>query len=324
MRLLPLALLVLVAASPGGAEPLLLVGNKGEDSLSIVDLVTGRELRRLETGPNPHEIAISPDGTQAAVVAYGGTSIDIFDISRRERVRTIELSPNSRPHGIAWLRDGRIVATAEGSDTLVVVAADGRQVRAIPTGQEGTHMVAVSNDGRRAYTANMGSGTASVIDLVQGRKLRDLPAGTEPEGIALNPDGSQLWVADRRGDAVRVFDTSTFALRATLQTGKTPIRVAISPDGRTAVTSNLGDGTLSLFDTGTLRPLRTIRVGGQAEFQQVTILFAPGGERLYVAETGIDRVAEMDLATGEVLGRLPAGRNGDGLGIASSPAAAAR
>jgi YVTN family beta-propeller protein len=280
MRIAHGLLLVLLTSSPAGAERLLLIGNKGENSISIVDLATGRELRRLETGLNPHEIAVSPDGSQAAVVAYGGTSIDIFDVARRERVRTIDLAPNSRPHGIVWLGDGRIVATAEGSDTLVVVSADGRHVRAIAIGQEGTHMVAVSSDGRRAYTANMGSGTLSVIDLAAGRKLRDLPAGAEPEGIALTPDGTQLWVADRRGDAVRVFDTITFALRATLRTGKTPIRVAISPNGRTAVTSNFGEGTLSLFDTATLGAVRTIRVGGQAEFQQVTILFRPDGRRL--------------------------------------------
>jgi YVTN family beta-propeller protein len=317
VRRFVLALCVLLFAAPAGAETLLLVANKGEDSLSMVDLVTGRELRRLETGANPHEVAVSPDGTQAAVVAYGGSGIDIFDIGRRERVRTIDISPSSRPHGIAWLGDGRLVATAEGSGTLVIVSADGTGLRAIPTGQEGTHMVAVSRDGTRAYTANMGSGSVSVIDLVAGRKLRDVPAGQEPEGIALTPDGTQLWVADRRGATVRVFDAASMRLRATLPSGATPIRVAIAPDGRTAIVSNFGDGTLSLFDTGELRPTRTIRVSGQAGFQQVTILFGPGGERLYVAETGIDRVAEVDLASGEVIGRLPAGRNGDGLGIAS-------
>ena len=52
--------------------PVLLIGNKGEDSLSFVDLATGQELGRQPTGKAPHEIAISPDGKKAAVVAYGG------------------------------------------------------------------------------------------------------------------------------------------------------------------------------------------------------------------------------------------------------------
>ena len=100
-----------------------------------------------------------------------------------------------------------------------------------------------------------------------------------------------------------------------MPTGAMPIRVAISPDGRTAVTSNFGDGTLSLYDAGAMRPARTVKVSGQRDFQQVTILFSPDGKRLYVAETGIDRVAEVDVASGEELGRLPAGKQGDGLAI---------
>lgn len=71
----------------------LIVGNKGEDTVSFIDLATGRELGRAKTGRMPHEIAVSPDGRQAAVVAYGGASIDVFDVKRRTKLRTIELGP---------------------------------------------------------------------------------------------------------------------------------------------------------------------------------------------------------------------------------------
>ena len=308
-------LLLAALASPALASPTLIVGNKGEDSISFVDLATGREVARRETGPNPHEIAASPDGKRVAVVAYGGGSIDIFDVPSRERIRSLELAPNSGPHGIAWLPDGRILATTERARTLSIVAPDLASVATIPTGQAGSHMLAVSPDHRRAFVANIGSGTVSVIDLVSGRKLRDVQVGSRPEGIAVTPDGRQLWVSEVGGDAVHVFDAASLRRLAKLGTGKQPIRVAISPDGRVAVTSNFGDGTLSLFDTATLRSLRTIRVSGQPESGQVTILFGADGRRLYVAETGIDRIAEVDVETGRVLGRLPAGKNGDGLAI---------
>ena len=301
------------SAQSGGA--VLLVGNKGEDSLSFIDLVTGRELARRETGPNPHEIAPSPDGSRVAVVAYGGGSIDIFDVASRERVKTVELAPDSRPHGIVWLPDGRIVATTENARTLSIVAPDLSTVSTIPIEQAGALMVAVSPDLRRAYVANIQSGTVSVVDMASARKVRDIRIGTRPEGIAVTPDGRQLWVIEVGGDAVNVFDAATLRPLSKLKTGKQPIRVAISPDGQLAVTSNYGDGTLGLFDTATLQPLRTISVSGQPAFGQVTIVFAPDGKRIYVAETGIDRIAEVEVATGKVLGRLPAGKNGDGLAI---------
>lgn len=314
---LALALTASTATAQSGASGTLLVGNKGENSLSFVDLATGREVARRETGKMPHEIAISPDGRHAAVVSYGGKSIDIFDIGSKERVRTIDLGANEGPHGLLWLTDGRLVATTERSQSLTIVdTRNGDKVTAIPTGQEGSHMVAVSPDARRAFVANMGSGSVSVIDLQRGTKLRDIPAGKEPEGIALSPDGKQLWVADRSGDVVRVFDAASLKPLGEVATGETPIRVLVSPDGRTAITSNYGAGTLTLIDTATRQVRQTLPVSGNPEFDQVTILFAPDGRRLYVAETGIDRIAEVDLATGKVLGRLPAGKNGDGLGIA--------
>ena len=310
----------LASAGDHDSVGLLLVGNKGEDSLSFIDLETGREVARRATGEAPHEIAISPDGTLAAVVAYGGTTIDLFDIASRGRVDTIDLAPNARPHGIVWLPDGRIVATTEGSDSVVVVHPPvddtlDRRVSTIATGQEGSHMVAVSPDGARAYVANMGSGSVSVLDLVGERKLRDVAVGTEPEGLALTPDGRTLWVADRRGDALHIFDTATMDRVAELPTGAFPIRVAISPDGRTAVTSDLGDGGLSFFDVATRKPAGRMTLSGSADARQVTLLFSRDGKRLYVAETGPNKIAEVDVERREMLGRLSGGVGGDGLAI---------
>jgi YVTN family beta-propeller protein len=323
---LPAALAVafLLAAAPAAAQTLL-IGNKGENSLSFVDLASGRELGRGATGRMPHEIAVSPDGRQAAVVAYGGRSIDIFDVATRAKLRTIDLAPNEGPHGIAWLPDGRILATTERSQSLAIVdTRRGDRVTAIATGQQGTHMVAVTADGRRAFTANIGSGTVSVLDLAAGRKLGEIATGGRPEGIALSRDGRTLWVGDLEGARVQVFDTATQRRLGEIRTGQVPIRVAASPDGRWMVTSNLGDGSLTVIDARTRLVARTITVSGEREAGQVTILFSADGRRLYAAETGRNTVAEVDMGSGRVLRRLPAGAQGDGLAIAPRPRARPR
>ena len=321
MKILILAAMMTAscAAAPPpepAAAPVLLVGNKGEDTLSFVDLATGAEIGRSPTGKWPHEIAISPDGRQAAVVAYGGTTIDIFDVASRARLKTIDLAPNAGPHGLVWLKDGRLVATTERSQSLAVVDPATGAVRSIATGQKGTHMVAVSADARTAYTANIGSGTVSVIDLAAGRKLRDIAAGGKPEAIALSADGRRLWVGDLDAPRVQAFDTTSFEKLAEVATGQVPIRVAASPDGRWIVTSNVGSGSLTVIDAATMKAVREIVVSGSREAGQVTILFSADGRRIYAAETGRDTVAEIDLESGTVLRRLPAGKNGDGLAIA--------
>lgn len=315
LALITLAALV-TTASPAFGQGTLLIGNKGEDTLSFVDLATGREHRRVPTGRMPHEVAVSPRGDLAAVVAYGGRTIELFDLATSRRVGVMDLGENARPHGLLWLRNGRIVATMQGRQALAIVSAPtggAPRVVSVPTGAKGSHMVAVSPDDARAYAANMGSGSVAVIDLAAGRKLTDIAVGGQPEGIAVPRDGERLWVADRAGDTVQVIDVETGRVLNRHRTGKTPIRVTISPDGRHAITSDYGAGTISVFDAATTRPLRTIAVG-EPGFEQVTALFSADG-RLYIAETGIDRIAEIDFASGRLLGRLPAGRNGDGLGI---------
>ena len=320
---LSLSTLACAEEPPLGPEgPVLLIGNKGEDTVSFVDLGTGDELGRSPTGKMPHEIAISPDGKQAAVVAYGDKTIDLFDVATRAKLKTIDLSPNEGPHGIAWLKDGRIIVTTERSQSLAVVdPVAGKVTASIKTDQPGTHMVAVSSDGTTAYTANIPAGTVSVIDLARGKKLRDIAVGGRPEGIALSRDQLVLWVGDLEGSRVQAFDIATYDKLTEVKTGAVPIRVAASPDGRWIVTSNMGAGGLTLIDAVARKHVRDIALSGEQEAGQVTILFSANGDKLYAAETGRDTIAEVDLAAGKVLRRLPAGKNGDGLAIANpSPA----
>lgn len=314
MRFAVIAAALALTGTPAAAQTLL-VGNKGEDTLSFIDLKTGKERARPATGEWPHEIAVSPDGRQAAVVAYKGHGIDVFDIASAKKLRTIDIAPNQRPHGLVWLRDGRLVATAEGSKSVAVIGTDG-SVASIATDQDSSHMVAVTPDLRRAFVANIASGTVSVLDLAARTKLRDIAVGGRPEGIALTPDGKQLWVGDLAAPRVQAFDTTSYARVAEVAIAPVAIRVAAHPSGRWIVTGNIAAGSLSVIDTRTRAVTRTISVSGEQAAGQVTILFSRDGKRLYAAETGRDAVAEIDFAKGVVLRRIKAGKNGDGLAIA--------
>ena len=303
------------AQTQSSSSPLLLVGNKGEDTVSFIDLQSGEALAKVPTSHGwPHEIAPSPDGSQAAVVNYQDHHIDIFDLTSRTIVETIDLGEHTRPHGIVWLPDGRIIASTEGNQSIVEISAD-RDVTGIKTNEVGTHMVVVSPDGTDAYTANLGAGTISLIDLDGDALIKTVEAGEGTEGIDLTPDGQELWVSNRSANTVIVYDADSLDQLAELTVGAFPLRLAISPDGRHAVTSNLMDGSLSVIDVETRELVRTIEVSGTPDSAQVTILFSDDGSTLYVAETGTDTIAEVDFEAGEVVRRLPAGRQGDGLAI---------
>jgi YVTN family beta-propeller protein len=318
MRRLILATALLLATGAALAEPreLLLVGNKGEDTLGIYDLATGTQLARLPTGSQPHEIAIMGDGTQAAVVSYGGETIDIIDLDPLGKVATVNLAPNKRPHGLLWLPGSeRLIATTEGSQSVAIVEPDG-QLTSIPTGQQGSHMVALSGE-TKAFVANIGSGTVTALDLVRNVKLADIAVGGKPEGIAVA--GGKVFVGDLDAPRVTVLDAATHEKLAELTVGGNAIRVVASPDGRTVATSNIGTGSVTLIDTTTHSVQRSFPVSGSAEAGQVTLIWSADGKRLYAAETARDQVAEIAVDTGKVLRRIDVGKNGDGLAVTRIP-----
>lgn len=314
MKTLTAALALAIMAQPAAAETLI-VGNKAENTVSFIDLETGREAVRQPTGEMPHEVAVSPDGRAAFVVNYGTTKIDLFSVETGEKIGTCDLSPNARPHGIVWTDAGGVLVTTEGSRTLTLVTPDCQRASAIATDQETSHMVVVDEERGRAYVSNLGSRTVSVMDLVEGKKITDYTAAEEPEGLDLTPDGTELWVANRVSGNVLVLDALTGERQATIEVGQVPIRLAISPDGEWAVTSNYMDGTISVIDVDRRENVRTIEVSGSEDSGQVTLIWSPDGTRLYAAETANSRIAEIDFESGEVLRYLPAGEGSDGLGI---------
>lgn len=304
-----------LSASSANGE-VLLVGNKGEDTLSLVDFATGRECARLATGKAPHEIAVSPDGKLAAIVSYGGASLDIFDIRRQRLVRRIDLGANHGPHGIIWQQRNRIIAVTDRGNSLLAVDPLNGRFQALPTGQRGSHMVEVTRDGTRAYVSNILSGSIGVFDLVRWTKLGDIPVGGNPEGLALSVDGTRLWVGDNSGPRIKVVDLATNAVIATLASDSIALRLAASPDGDSVVASNFVAGTLTVYDARSPRLLRSISVSGERQAMQVTMTWSNRPGRILVAETGRDQIAEVDLLGGRVLRRIAVGRNGDGLALA--------
>jgi YVTN family beta-propeller protein len=315
-RLILAALLATTAAMPAAARDLLLVGNKGEDSFGIYDLADGKQLAKLPTGSQPHEIAVMGDGTQAAVVNYGGTSIDIIDLDPLGKVATIELSPNKRPHGLLWMpKSERLIATTEGSNSVAIVEPDGK-VTSIATGQQGSHMVALLGE-ERAFVANIGSGTVSVLDLVANTKLRDIATGGKPEGIAVA--GGKVFVGDLTAPRLSVFDAATYEKLGELAIDGNAIRVIASPDGKTVATSNIDKGSLTLIDAASHSVLRSFPVSGDSTVAQVTLIWSSDGKRLYAAETMRNQIAEIDAGTGKVLRRIDVGKNGDGLAVTRLP-----
>ncbi|MEE8155848.1 MAG: cytochrome D1 domain-containing protein [Phycisphaerales bacterium] len=318
-------------AAPGTGT--LIVLNKDGASASLLDRATGEEFAKLDTGVGPHEVAVSPDGRFAVVGNYGarepGHTLSVIDLVAKSVVKTIDLVKYHRPHGIVFLPDGeRIIVTAEAERKLLVVNVEtGAVEKAIDTDAQGSHMVVLSPDAKRAYVANIGSGSLTAIDLAKSERIKIVQTGRGAEGMDISPDGREIWVANRAEDTVSVVDTESLEVVATLKCATFPIRLKFTPDGERVLVSNARSGDVAVFDAHSREILKRIEMakGWQPPtdadgnvFSQgpvpIGILIPPDGKHAYVANTNVNRVTVIDLETLTITGRLTAGLRPDGLG----------
>ncbi len=329
-----LILIVLMASAVQGAT--LVVANKAEATVSLINLVSGEIVATLATGEGPHEVGISPDGRFALVSNYGyrggtGQSLTLIDVTAAEVVKTIDLGEYKKPHGVEWIDDERAAVTVEDSRALIVVdVGKGEVIQAIGTEQEVSHMVALDPGGRRAYTANIGSGSITVIDLAQGLLERNIVTGSGAEGIAVSPSGAQVWVTNRAADTVTVLNAETFETIKEISSKGFPIRATATPQGQVLVTRARA-GDLVIYDTETLQEIRTVafdlssiaaagrlfgdRFGDSSV--PIGVIVDGTGEHAFVAHANADIITEINLATGEVIRPLYAGKEPDGMGFSS-------
>jgi YVTN family beta-propeller protein len=197
-------------------------------------------------------------------------------------------------------------------------------------------MVALAPDGGRAFVANIGSGSVSVLDLAEGELVKVIPTGAGAEGIAVHPTRPEVWVTNRAADTLSVIDATTLEVAAELPCAAFPIRVALTPDGRHALVSCARSGDLAVFDVETRALVRRVAMDAEALADEgrlfddfgaspvpVGILIRPDGSEAFVANTNADVVTVIDLASWRIARRLRAGKEPDGMAWARLPLAGA-
>ncbi|MHB0962256.1 MAG: beta-propeller fold lactonase family protein [Gemmatimonadaceae bacterium] len=303
------------AQSPAGV---LIAGNKRANTASVVDLASGRTLAELPTPPGPHESAVSSDGRWGVITGYGtqqpGNTLLIIDLPVAAAVRTIDLGEYRRPHGIAFLPgDSLIAVTVEANQAVLVVHRERGVVRAIHTGEQTTHQMAVRPDGALGYTANIRSGTISEVNFATGA-ARSLAVAPEVEGIGVTPDGREVWVGSNTAGTISIVDVAAWKVVATLDQGERPYRVNISPDGKLAAAALTLRSRIRLIDVATRREVALMSTPDNA--QPVGMTWSVDGKRLYVACQGINAIAEFDIASRRLVRTIAVGDGPDGVAVA--------
>jgi DNA-binding beta-propeller fold protein YncE len=324
-----------VSAAPAPLHGTLVAANMNDNTATVLDLASHRTVVTLPTGKAPHEVAISHDGHWAVVSNYGlrdqpGNSLTVIDLEPAVPVvvRTIDLGEYHRPHGSAFLPgDTTMLVTVEANQAVLVVnIAAGRVSAVIPTTQKGSHMVALTADGRRAFTTNVGDGTISELDIADRAFVRIIPVAPAVEGIAVSPGGDQVWVASNKAKNVSVVIPASASIADTVGGFGLPYRMAITPDSRTAIITDPGSGVVRFVNTATRAEIGrlpfppdslvpTAEVPGSSCPEGIVV--TPDGRTAFVTLQGRNRVVAIDIASRTVVGMMPTGVWSDGVGYST-------
>jgi YVTN family beta-propeller protein len=315
-------LLSLVFSTAHAQESRLLVAQKGDRSLAIVDPAAGKVLGSVaEGGVTGHEVIASRDGRTAYVPIYGnsgvgkpgtdGTKIVAIDIASQKVVGEVDFDHGVRPHcPLIGPKDGKLYVTTELDKSITIIDPKTLKiVGSIPTGQPESHMLVLSHDGRRGYTANVGPGTVSVLDIAGRKVLKVIPVSGNTQRIAISNDDRWVFTADQTKPQIAVIDTATDSVAKWIPIESEGYGGAVTPDGRWFLVALPDVNKVAVIDIKTMQVAQNISVGAYPQ----EVVVRPDGKTAYVSCMHSDQVAEIDLASWKVTRMIATGKETDGL-----------
>lgn len=313
-------------------EPILLVANKHSNTLSYINPKTFEVIITIPTGPNPHEITVTPDQRMAYLSSYEppGNTISVIDLLRKKLIKKISTGDYGRIHGTAMSPDGKYAYfTAGQSGYVVEVETQTNEItRKIPTHGKISHMVYVTPDGKYLLTANIVSEDISVIIRSTGELYKKIPAGKGVEGMAFTPAHKYLWALNQSGGSITIIDMKSFEPIETFKCVGMPVRIKFTKDGKKALIPGwVKEGTLTVIDVESRKEIKRIKVGdyaigvelssdGRYAFIGCEDLLEPqilpdGSEQIKEHKEDSDGIHVIDMETLEVVSKIKTGLGPD-------------
>ena len=308
-------------------EGRLLVAQKGDHSLGIVDAEAGTVIASVaENGITGHEVTASPDGRLAYVPIYGnsgvgkpgtdGQNMVVIDLAAQKITGSVDFGHGVRPHlPVFGPKDGLLYVTTELDRTVSIIDPKTLKiVGTIPTGQAESHMLAISHDGRLGYTANVGPGTVSVLDLAARKTLKVIPISGMTQRISISMDDKWVFTADQTKPRMAVIDTAANQVKTWVPLDGLGYGSAPTVDGHWLLMALPGVNEVAVVDLETMKVARSVTTPVDPE----EVLVRPDGKVAYVSCVNSNQVAEIDLATWKVTRAFATGKQSDGLAWAAA------
>ena len=303
---------------------MLLVVNQVDKTVSFVDPVTEKQVAvvpQQETTVHAHEVEVTPDGKTAFLPVYGSVGVGkpgvdgqrmiVMDVPSRKITGYVDFGHPTRPHDPVYdPASGMLYVTTELDKAVTIVDPKTLKiVGKIPTSQEQSHMLAISHDGRLGYTANVGPGTVSVLDMMGRKTVAVIPISGMTQRISISNDDKMVFTSDQTKPQLAVIDTATNEVKAWVPLPGTGYGTAPTKDGRLLLVVVPEKNVVAVVDLLTLKVVKTIPVPAMPQ----EVIVRPDGKVAYVSLSSGGKVAAIDVAGLKMQGLIEAGNWADGM-----------
>ena len=218
----------------------LYVALTGEDTIPIVDVLSGRitDAIRLSPGDEPMEVALTPDGLQLLSANRGSNTVSIIDTVSRFEVTKVRVGTS--PSSIIVDPTGKraFVFGALLSGVTVIEIASRSVIRVIATPDPGPVRGAFNRRGDRLYVVHETSPSVTVINPATLTVMSRFPVRFVMDAIKVDPGTDYVYLGGRRTFAVSLYDAMSFAV----------IDTVADSAGTVNMTADVEDNTLYLVD----------------------------------------------------------------------------
>jgi DNA-binding beta-propeller fold protein YncE len=295
-------LLMLGLTARAEAAGIAFVVNSAGASISVVDMSSLKEVRRIPVLREPHHLMLSPDGRSLLVGDTAGNEMLFLDPTTGAVQKRL---PVVDPYQLGFSPDGKylVVNGLARNQVDVYDAATMKLVKRFPVVATPSHLD-FAPDSSTVFVSLQDSNRLIAFNLRDMTVRWDVPIGKTPAGVLWH-DGKVL-VADMGTDHLAEIDPVDGHLIRDVPTGKGAHNLFLSPDRKIIWVNNRAGGTTVSLDAKTLNVIRTYKIPGGPD----DIAFAPDG-KLWITRRWSEKVAVLDPATGDYqtidVGRSPHG-----------------
>lgn len=310
------------AAAPSHGGELLLVANQTDRTLSVVDVASGRQLAAIPVGGvTGHEVAASPDGKLAYVPIYGnagvgapgtdGSTLSVIDLAPHKIVNTVDFGHGVRPHKPLYEPAlGKLYVTTELDNAITVIDPKTMKIEGkIPTGAAQSHMLVVSRDGKRGYTANVKPGSVSVLDMAARKLVTVIPISGSTQRISITPDDRLIFTSDQTQPREAVIDAASNTIKQWIPLPAVGYGSAVTPNGKYLLVCMPAVKQVAVVDLATMKVVHTIDIPNAMG----EIVIQPDGKDAFISCFRGHQVAQIDTAAWKVVKLIDVGQGGDGM-----------